>query len=214
MPMTPAPAPGERTARVLRNPFVWAFFIGITTLTLIRPLLRFEPAPPPVIGQVPSFSLVNREGEGFGSAELEGEAYVASFFFTQCPSICPGLMQAMSRLQNRYREAGVEKVRLVSITVDPAHDTPERLRKYPSLYEVDPARWSLLTGDPEKIRHLIEKGFKTPMGARTEIGGGLHDIAHKGKVVLVDPSGRIRGYYDSDRPGLDEVFHRSQHVLK
>ena len=206
--------PDEGGGRIFRNPFVWAFFIGVITLTLIRPLLRFEPDPPPVIGRVPAFSLVDQGGDEFGSSELAGEVYVASFFFTRCPSICPKLMQAMSGLQDRYSESGVNGIRLVSITVDPANDTPDRLGDYASLHGVDPESWSLLTGDPEEIRKLIMEGFKTPMGLPTEIGEGLYDIAHTGKVVLVDRSGGIRGYYGSDEPGLDEIFHRSRHVLK
>ena len=57
-------------------------------------------------------------------------------------------------------------------------------------------------------------GFKTAMGEREELSGGFFDIAHAGKLVLVDRRGRIRGYYDYDAPGLDELFHRSQHVLR
>lgn len=182
------------------------------TITAIRPLLRRIPEPPPVLLTLPEWSLTDSEGRPFGSAELRGEVYVASFFFTRCTSICPLIMKAVSRLQSAYRERGIEGIRLVSITVDPEHDTPEVLREYAEKIQAEPARWTLLTGDLEAIRALLEDGFKVPVGEGTT-ATGVFDIAHTGKLVLVDREGRIRGYYDIDDMGLDEVFHRSRHVL-
>ena len=175
-------------------------------------MLRREPAPPPVLGPVPEFRLTASGGEAFGTAELEGQVYVANFFFTRCVSICPLLTAAMGRLQQRYDEAGIEGIRLVSISVDPEYDTPERLREYGEERGVDPRRWNLLTGEAEAIRRLVVEGFRTPLG-EPQTNGGLMDIAHSGKLVLVDGGGAIRGYYDSDPTGLDEIFHRSRHVL-
>ncbi len=194
---------------LLRNPFVWAFVVACATLTLMRPLLRREPSPPPVVGHLPPFSLVAASGEPFGSDDLRGQVWVASFFFTRCPSICPEVMQAMASLQARYLESGIEGIRLVSISVDPANDTPERLRVAASRYGADPARWMLLTGDSTRIHDLCERGFRLAAGPSGDL-----DVAHSGKLVLVDPAGSIRGYYESDPMGVDEVFWRSQHVLK
>jgi protein SCO1/2 len=198
---------------LFRNPFVWAFLAGIVFLTLIRPLLRFEPNPPPVLGVLPAYSLVDSSGARFGSEQLAGQVYVANFFFTSCASICPPMMRAVKTLQDRLRDEGIGGIRIVSVTVDPATDTPQRLAEYGAALGVDPARWTLLTGDLDDIKTLVIDGFKTPMGEREEVAAGLFDIAHAGKLVLVDRRGRIRGYYDYDAPGLDEVFHRSQHVL-
>lgn len=197
--------------KVLRNPFVWAFFLGAVFVTAIRPFLRFEPDPPPVTGHLPSFELVDRTGQPFGSRDLAGRVYVANFFFSRCQSICPTLMKSVARLQDRYDEAGVDGVRIVSITVDPSHDTPQQLREVANRYGVDSDRWTLLTGPRERIRELATEGFHVAVGERTETNG-LMDIAHTGKLVLVDPEGGIRGYYSSDEEGIDEVFHRSQHV--
>lgn len=196
-----------------RNPFVIAFLAGIVTLTALRPLLRHEPAPPPVLGRLPDFALVDAAGRPFGSADLAGHVYVASFFFTRCPSICPLLMKGMWRLQDGFAQKAVD-VRLVSISVDPENDTPPVLAAYGARLGVDPARWTLLTGDPGKVKALVVDGFKTPMDPEAPGTPGPVDIAHTGKLVLVDGAGRIRGYYDSDEMGLDEVFNRAQHVLK
>lgn len=199
---------------LLRNPYVWGFVIGIVTLTAIRPLLRHVPEPPPVLSQLPSFSLVGMDGKPFGSAELRGQVYVANFFFTSCRSICPAIMQGMGRLQAGFAERDVQGIKLVSISVDPEHDTPEILTAYAKALGVDPLRWMLLTGEPEVVRRLVVDGFKTPVVAPPPQGPGPIDIAHTGKLVLVDGSGRIRGYYGSDELGLDEVFNRAQHVLR
>jgi cytochrome oxidase Cu insertion factor (SCO1/SenC/PrrC family) len=66
----------------------------------------------------------------------------------------------------------------------------------------------------QPIRTLLTDGFKVGVGEREELGAGLYDIAHSGKLVLVDGEGAIRGYYGIDAVGLDEVFHRSRHVLQ
>ncbi len=199
--------------KVLRSPYFWGLIIGCVLMTAIRPLLRREPPPPPVLHQVPAFELVDADGQPFGSDELRGHVYVANFFFTRCPSICPPLMQGVARLQARYREAGLDEIRLISISADPAYDTPEQLRAAQQSYGVDPARWRLLTGTPEAIRTLAMKGFQVAHGEAVDTGGGGFDIAHTGKLMLVDPQGGLRGYYDSDAQGFDEVFWRSRHVL-
>ncbi len=204
----------NRARRIFRSPFPWAFLAGAILLVLIRPLLRFEPAPPPPLWTLPRFTLTDQDGRPFGSDELRGRVYVASFFFARCASICPALMQAMSRLQERYAAAGMSEVRLVSISVDPAADTPEVLREHGSRYGQDRSRWTLLTGDAEAVAKLLREGFRVPVGEREDLGGGLFDIAHSAKLALVDGEGRVRGFYDATEPGLDEIFHRTRHVLR
>ncbi len=204
----------EAAARVpiWRNPFVIAFVVGCVTVTLMRPLLRYEPKPPPILSTLPEFSLVDTSGRPFGSADLRGQVWIASFFFTRCPSVCPLLMQHMAELEKRYADDGIQGIRLVSITVDPAYDTPAVLRDAEPRYGVDPARWTLLTGAPDAVRTLLRDGFRVPGFESAASANG--DIPHTTKVVLVDPSGNVRGYYDTDADGLDEVYWRAQHVLK
>ena len=198
-----------------RNLWLWAFLAGgIVLLTAIRPLLRHEPEPPPILGMLPAFSLIDRDGRTFGSEELKGQVYITSFFFSRCPSICPLLMKSMKRLDDAYSERGIAGIRLVSITVDPEHDDPARLRAYATEIGADPARWTLLTGDLEAIRRLAFDGFHVPVGEPQALAGELLDIAHSGKLVLVDGKGAIRGYYDADESGLDEVYNRAQQVLR
>lgn len=195
-----------------KNLFLWYFVIGAVTLTLMRPLLRREPPPPPVIGRLPAFELVDQDGKPFNLNSLEGHVWVVNLIFTNCPSICPLLTDAMARLQARYDAYGKDEIKLASISVDPENDTPEVLRAYAAAHGADPERWRFLTGDPEAVRALVVDGFKTALGEPQENDAGLIDIMHSGKFAIVDPAGGIRGYYDGDDEGLDEIYWRSQHV--
>ncbi len=195
------------------NPWFLAALAGLVLIPAIRPLLRFEPDPPPVLRQLPQWRLVDQNGEAFGSDDLAGEAYVASFLFTRCATVCPRLTASLRRLERRYREEGVEDVRLVSFTVDPEHDTPERLRDYARSRSLDLERWSLLTGAEQEVRSVVVDGFALPMGERLDLAGGLVDVAHAARLALVDRAGDVRGYYASDAVGLDEVFHRTRQIL-
>ena len=199
--------------RRLLNPWLLAALAGVILIPALRPLLRIEPDPPPVLRQLPEWRLVDQDGESFGSADLAGEAYVASFVFTRCATVCPRLTSEVSRLQRRFREEGVEGVRLVSFSVDPEHDTPARLLDYAGSRGLDLERWSFVTGAEEAMRSVVLDGFALPMGERLDLAGGLVDVAHATRLVLVDRAGGIRGYYGSDAVGLDEVFHRTRQVL-
>jgi protein SCO1/2 len=185
-----------------RNPWFWGFVLGIVCITGIRPLLRRVPDPPPVLYQLPDFRLVDADGEPFGSDDLEGSVWVAHFFSTRDATASAERMRSMALLQSRYDEAGVEGIRLAGFTVDPAHDTPDLLREYAAGYGVDPRRWTLITGDPGRLRELVENGFEAGTGE-----------AVQDRFALVDGAGRIRGFYGTDTMGRDEIFHRSRHVL-
>lgn len=199
--------------RLLHSPWFWAALIGVITMPLIRPFMRHIPDPPPVLGQLPTFSLVDQRGEAFGSAQLEGQVYVVSFFSTPCGHTCRGRFQAMKKLQDRYTLNKVP-VRLVSISVDPEHDDPRALRRHASTHGVNPARWTLLTGEAQGIRDVVLGGFRAAMGDRVKVGRGLKDIASADRFAIVDRQGGVRGFYRTNKPGLDEIYHRSLHVMK
>jgi protein SCO1/2 len=196
-----------------KNLFLWYFVIGVVTLTALRPFLRREPPPPPVLRQLPAFELVDQNHKTFSLSDLQDQVWVVNFIFTRCGSICPILTHQMAGLQGRYETYGFDEIKLLSISVDPEYDTPDVLKEYAELNGADPGRWTFLTGDLEAVRALVIEGFATAMGDHVENEAGMMDIAHTGKFVIVDPQGAIRGYYDSDQEGLDEVYHRSRHVL-
>ncbi len=199
-----------------RNPFVLYFLIGVTLLTAARLLWpEKSPVPEPLAG-LPEWELTDPEGNRFGSDDLEGRVYIASFFFTRCKTICPALTRSMRSLQDSLAEQGVDTgaVRLVSISVDPEHDGPEKLQAFAELHGVDPARWTLLTGQRETIRALLEEGFMVGMGELNEPTEGLFDIAHSAKFALVDRSGGMRGHYASEGHERDILLQHAVYLAE
>lgn len=178
------------------------FLIVVGTVTLIgtRELGVPKPGKLGEFGAVPEFALVEASGERRGRSDLVGKVWIASFIFTRCAEECPAMMRAEVALQ---RELPVrEDLRLVSFSVDPEYDTPERLRAYAEMFGADRSRWWFLTGEKAAIFRLAIEGFRlSAMEADPE---NEMPILHSSKLVLVDRRGVIRGYYDS----MDEQERR------
>lgn len=181
----------------LRRRLLWAFLVlslvAVAAATLLQRMRRPEPIP--VYGQLPAFSLVNRDGRTVRLEDLAGAPWVADFVFTRCPASCPMMSARMARLE-RSLPRDVE-ARLVSISVDPVHDTPEVLERYARKYRA-PERWLFLTGERENVRKLSIEGFKLglEMDPPPEMAAP-EPILHSTRFVLVDGEGRIRGYYEA-----------------
>lgn len=180
-----------------RSPWFIAAAIGVAALTGIKLCGGKRLAELPVLGDVPAFDLVADDGRAFGSADLAGQIWIASFIFTTCPTVCPRVSEANADLQRRLAEAGLQ-ARLVSFTVDPSYDTPARLSEYARRYDADPARWTFVTGEEGSVFDLVTDGFKVAMGSKEAGAGGVVDIAHSTKLVFVDQLGRVRHYFDTD----------------
>ena len=154
-----------------------------------------RPEPLPVLGTVPAFSLTERHGTTVTAAVLAGHVWVADFVFTRCPDICPVLSTRMAALQDKLR-GGDPPVRLVSISVDPVHDTPEALAAYADHYHAGPD-WLFLTGSRDAVAALLRDGFRV---AFSDEGPATSPITHSDRFVLVDRQLRIRGYYHGNDP--------------
>jgi protein SCO1 len=128
------------------------------------------------------FSLIERSGKRVGSSELKGQPYVAGFFFTSCPTICPKQNEKVRQLQKKF--AG-QPVRFLSISCDPEVDTPEVLSAYADRFDADPDQWLFLTGDMTYIRRVGAEFF----------GLGIMRYAHPEKFALIDAEGKRYGYY-------------------
>jgi protein SCO1/2 len=178
---------------------LWA---GLLLAALVLPLMvlgvvRARPsAPLPQLGALPTFTFTRQDGQPFGLEQLRGRPWVANFIFTRCPTICPMFTQKMKGVQDKTADLG--GLPLVSFSVDPKYDTPERLAAYAQKHGAKPERWSFLTGDYELLKATIVQGFKVSMGRENEDEQDLLAIFHGTHFVLVDAQGQIRGYYDSD----------------
>ena len=175
---------------ILRRRAAWitAVLLGIGVATWI--VLRARPASLPVLGAVPAFSLTERDGSAITADRLAGRVWIADFVFTRCPDICPVLSARMASLQKTLPAAS-DPVRLVSFSVDPAHDTPEALREYGTRFGAG-ADWLFVTGPRDALAALLRDGFKV---AYADDGPPTSPITHSDRFVLVDRALRIRGYY-------------------
>ena len=160
-------------ARIRRSPYLWVTPVGWIVVVMAG---CFAPPALPVVQVLPSYDLVDSRGESFGTEQLAGQVYVANLFFTRCTSVCPILTNSLLRLQRRYREDGIGEIRLVSISVDGEHDTPDQLAAYAARHEIESESWSLLTGPREQVRTLAIEGFRLALGDRQEDEQGLIDI--------------------------------------
>jgi protein SCO1/2 len=172
-------------------------------LVLFAACERTEPLPE--LGTIPELELVDQRGDAFRRSDLRGKISIVDFVFTTCPTICPLLSARMKRFQDRFADAG-DAVQLVSISVDPDHDTPEVMRAYGERYGADPARWRLLTGDANEVNRVVVRGFRVAMGEPEPVEGGGYDIMHSSHFVLVDRDGVIRGYYENDEEGAEALL--------
>ncbi len=157
----------------------------------------------PTYFAVRDFSLVDQRGHAYGSKDLAGKVVVYDFIFTSCPDVCPRLTSDMRALTEQVTG---DDVRFVSVTVDPETDTPEVLAQHAASVAADPQRWVWLSGEPSRVRAVINEGFKQPVGERFRTDAGAVNILHSGKFVLVDRAGNVRGLYDSDPDSRAELL--------
>jgi protein SCO1 len=148
----------------------------------------------PVLMEVPSFELINQDGEVVSRESLLGEVWVAGFIFTRCQTVCPGIsakMKAIAAISSKT----AEELKLVSVSVDPEHDTPTILKDYAKRLQVDTSRWQFLTGPRPQVEALVTHGMKQLMIPRSGAPDGTMDIMHGGDLILVDRKGLVRGRY-------------------
>lgn len=188
-------------------------FLAATSSLLGLALLGCdEEAPLEALFSVPAFELTDQDGANFGSEQLRGRVWVASFLFTSCTQACPLLASQLANVRGRVAQHG-DNVRFVSISVDPEVDTPERLRAFAERYP-GPANWTLLTGSPDDVRRTTERAFFQPAANRVEISGAPgYDMLHGTGVLLIDRDGRCRGRYSTDGAGLDALVHDIERLL-
>ena len=137
----------------------------------------------PRLWEVPDFALIERSGQSVTRADLRGKVWIASIIFTRCVEECPLVSNHMARLQVTF--AAEPDVRLVSISVDPAYDTPEVLTRYAQSFAAQPQRWLFLTGDKEAIYRLVREGFRLGlMDPQESVKSSTGPDAARGRHVL------------------------------
>jgi protein SCO1 len=194
------------------RPLAWALLVTAMAAWPIAWALR-TPVPPrlPVLASLPPFELTAQDGHPFGSNDLAGRVWVASFIVTRCETACPAMTRQMARIQGRLRNLE-PAFHLVSISVDPEFDDPARLATYARTHRASPRMWTFLTGRVDAVRETVDRALRANVGRVAEHRGG-EGISHGGLLVLVDGEERIRGYYDPEDAGAVERVVRDAALL-
>jgi protein SCO1 len=187
---------------------LWLRSAGVARLSRPDPA-----APDPGLGElaIPEFSLLAQDNRPLSRADLRGRVTVVDFIFTHCPFVCPTLTSTMRELSDALGTSGKigERVRYLSVSVDPARDTPAVLRGYARNQLADTRRWTFATGDKAEVDRIVQQGLqfvlqddpKNPIALPASQGGGtMNNIIHPGWFVLVGPDVRVLGIYRPSEP--------------
>jgi protein SCO1/2 len=150
------------------------------------------------VHHIKSFHLIDQDGDSVFLDDVKGKVLLVDFFFTTCKTICPKMSNQMVRVQDAFLHD--DRVMLLSHSVTPEADSVPVLKAYAAEYGVDHHRWRLLTGDRKQIYSLARTSY---FAAMDHGDGGPDDFVHTENFVLVDPQGRLRGFYDGTKK--DEV---------
>ena len=142
--------------------------------------------------KVPEFAFLNQDSLMITNEDFASKVYVAEFFFTSCPSICPIMNRNMKRIEERF--GMLSNFGIASFTIDPKHDTPSVLKQYAEDYEVSSQNWHFLTGDLNTTYELANKGFNIFAEINPRVEGGFE---HQGYFALIDQNGFIRSRTDT-----------------
>tara|TARA_Y200000002_G_C22663827_1_gene657045 strand:- start:1169 stop:1843 length:675 start_codon:yes stop_codon:yes gene_type:complete len=141
--------------------------------------------------KIAPFSFTNQNGKKVTEQDYNNKIYVADFFFTTCPTICPKMTENMGQLQNEFLEDS--QIKFISFSVTPQIDSVQQLKKYAIEKGVNDSKWNLVTGNKKEIYSLARKSY---LAVKDDGDGGQFDMIHTENFILVDPEKRIRGFYD------------------
>ena len=154
--------------------------------------------------KIPEFRFIDQDSSVVTPNTFEDKIYVADFFFTTCPGICPTMAEQMKRVYKEYKDN--PKVMFLSHTVDPRHDTPAVLDNYAEKLGVDTDKWKFVThGGRDYIYKIGKEGYMVSSGKDSTAPGGF---LHSGQFFLVDDKRRIRGVYMGTKPkSVDKLIN-------
>jgi protein SCO1/2 len=125
------------------------------------------------------------------ASDMKGKIWIADFFFTSCPTICPKMTEQMKRLNGMTKDLN-DHIQYMSFSINPKYDTPTQLRKYIQLHKIKAKNWQFFTGNEARTHELGINNFQIFAGQDASAAGGY---AHTGAFALVDKEGYVRGVY-------------------
>jgi protein SCO1/2 len=162
------------------------------------------PEPPAAAGlaigaSIPDCTLTDQDGRPFRLRDFRGRTLAITFIFTRCPlpDFCPRMSEQFSAVQQELQITAPD-ARLLSVTIDPAYDTPERLAAYAKRFGADPARWTFATGEPREIERLA-----SAFGLQTKREGT--ELNHTLRTVVIAPDGHIDAIFPGNEWKASEL---------
>jgi protein SCO1/2 len=149
---------------------------------------------------IPDITLIDQDSQILKIASLDHKIVLADFFFTSCPSICPKVKKQMLRLYDRYQND--DRVMMISHTIDQRNDSVAVLNRYAYNLGVNTAKWKFVTGEKDSIYYLADQYFVSVMEDPLAPAG----FDHSGRIILVDPNRRVRGFCEGTDPESVTAF--------
>ena len=150
---------------------------------------------------IDDFSFIDQDSNVVTNETFDGQVYIADFFFTTCPTICPVMKQQMLRVYEKYKDN--PEVSILSHTIDPVHDSVAVLKDFATKLGVKTDKWHFVTGDKDEIYDIGETSYMVVANQDPNAPGGY---IHSGAFLLIDKKRRIRGVYDGTEPEQVEIL--------
>lgn len=149
---------------------------------------------------IPEFNFIDQNGEPVTKETVEGKVYIADFFFTSCPSICPIMTREMKRIYQQFEEE--DQLMFISHSIDTRHDSVPVLKAYADRLNIDHDKWKFVTGDKSEIYSIANDYFNVAFEDEDAPGG----YDHSGRFILIDLNGHIRAFCDGTDPESVDGF--------
>ena len=159
--------------------------------------------------KIADFSLTNQNGETVTQENFKNKIYIADFFFTTCPTICPIMTDHMRDIQKEI--INDNDIMLLSHSVTPKIDSVAQLKRYALKKGVNDKKWHLVTGDKKQIYELARKSY---LAVKTDGNGDQYDMIHTENFMLIDKERQIRGFYDGTDPEAIKTLLEDLETLK
>jgi protein SCO1/2 len=185
---------------------------GRKQLSILNPKsdLCPQPANGDTMHRVPPFKFLSQDGVEITEKDFEGKIYVAEFFFTRCPTICPKMTAELTRIQEAFKDS--KEVKILSHSIDPLYDSIQILKQYGQRYNADFSMWTFVTGDSTAIYQAAKCGYFIAVQKSPDTSL-IFD--HSEKLVLIDKQRRIRGFYaGTKREEVDRLIAEIQILMR
>jgi protein SCO1 len=172
-----------------------------------------------VFGRAPDFSLIDQTGGTFSSQSLNGKVALLDFVYTHCTDACPLMSATFQQAQRKLADDKLlgSKVVLISLSVDPTHDTPPVMAEYGQQFKADAAGWKMLTGDWDQVWDVVT-GFKVATRPpRPDVDApapGGTELTHSTRIILIDGQQQVRAYLEGQDATPDDLVNAAKRVIK